>query len=147
MTWSMKLLRSMKCTYSPISQKLYVPATFYIYSYEQIILINFNLSTDMCKAFLQEKKWSQNKETPTFKDYIENGWVSSSGRLLLSYTYFLISKTITSEGLEPLENYHNLIRWPSTIFRLANDLATSTVHIHIINHFFFFYNKNTRDTK
>ena len=82
---------------------------------------------DMCKAFLQEKKWTQNKETPSFEDYLENGWMSSSGGVFLVNAYLLMSQDITKEGLESLENYHNLLRWPSIIFRLTNDLATSSV--------------------
>ncbi|EXC23173.1 Isoprene synthase [Morus notabilis] len=85
--------------------------------------------TDMCKAFLQEKKWSQNKETPPFKDYLENGWVSVSGVVILVHTYFLMSKSITKQGLESLEKCHNLLRWPSIIFRLCNDLGTSTAEL------------------
>nr|WBW04279.1 terpene synthase [Ficus benjamina] len=84
---------------------------------------------DMCKAFLQEKKWTQNKETPSFDDYLENGWMSSSGGLLLVNAYLLMSQDFTKQGLESLENYHNLLRWPSIIFRLANDLATSSVEL------------------
>ncbi|KAK9222378.1 hypothetical protein WN944_010813 [Citrus x changshan-huyou] len=34
-------------------------------------------------------------------------------------------RSINKKALESLEKYHNLIRWPSTIFRLSNDLATS----------------------
>ncbi|PON82655.1 Squalene/phytoene synthase [Trema orientale] len=72
-------------------------------------------------------KASQNKETPTFKDYLENGWMSVSGVVILVHTYFLMSQNITKQGLESLENHHNLLRWPSIIFRLCNDLGTSTV--------------------
>ncbi|KDP22619.1 hypothetical protein JCGZ_02849 [Jatropha curcas] len=34
---------------------------------------------DLCKAFLQEAKWAHNKSTPSFEEYIENGWRSVSG--------------------------------------------------------------------
>ncbi|GMN58047.1 hypothetical protein TIFTF001_027146 [Ficus carica] len=84
---------------------------------------------DMCKAFLQEKKWTQNKETPSFEDYLENGWISSSGGVFLVNAYLLMSQDITKQGLESLKNYHNLLRWPSIIFRLANDLATSSAEL------------------
>nr|BAS30550.1 isoprene synthase [Ficus septica] len=84
---------------------------------------------DMCKAFLQEKKWTQNKETPSFEDYLENGWMSSSGGVFLVNSYLLVSQDITKQGLESLENYHNLLRWPSIIFRLTNDLATSSAEL------------------
>nr|BAS30551.1 isoprene synthase [Ficus virgata] len=84
---------------------------------------------DMCKAFLQEKKWTQNEETPSFEDYLENGWRSSSGGVFLVNAYLLMSQDFTKQGLESLENYHNLLRWPSIIFRLANDLATSSAEL------------------
>lgn len=92
----------------------------------------------MCKAFLQEKKWNQNKETPSFEEYLENGWMSSSGGLLLVNAYLSMSKDITKQGLESLQNYHNLLRWPSVIFRLTNDLATSTVIIITLGNTYIF---------
>ncbi|GAY67644.1 hypothetical protein CUMW_258220 [Citrus unshiu] len=79
----------------------------------------------LCKSFLQESKWSYNKYTPTFEEYLENAWRSSSGGLSLVHSYFLLGRSINKKALESLEKYHNLIRWPSTIFRLSNDLATS----------------------
>ncbi|KAH9744556.1 Beta-myrcene/(E)-beta-ocimene synthase 2 [Citrus sinensis] len=80
---------------------------------------------DLCKSFLQEAKWSYNEYTPTFEEYLENAWRSSSGELSLVHSYFLVSRSINKKALESLGKYHNLIRWPSTIFRLSNDLATS----------------------
>ncbi|KAK6918921.1 Terpene synthase, metal-binding domain, partial [Dillenia turbinata] len=38
---------------------------------------------DLCKAFLQEAKWLYNKETSTFMEYFESGWLSSSGCVIL----------------------------------------------------------------
>ncbi|XP_044501176.1 isoprene synthase, chloroplastic-like [Mangifera indica] len=80
---------------------------------------------DLCKAFLQEAKWIYNKYTPTFEEYLDNAWRSSSGPLLLVHSYFSLNKSITKEGLDYVEKYHNLLRWPSIIFRLCNDLSTS----------------------
>ena len=96
------------------------------------ILTNFNFDfiiqwAHLCKSFLQESKWSYNKYTPTFEEYLENAWRSSSGGLSLVHSYFLLGRSINKKALESLEKYHNLIRWPSTIFRLSNDLATSKV--------------------
>ena len=81
----------------------------------------------LCKTFLQEAKWSRNKNTPTFDDYFENAWISVSGVVILVHSFFELNQNITKEGLESLENYHNLLRWPSMIFRLCNDLGTSKV--------------------
>ncbi|KAJ0052968.1 hypothetical protein Pint_02108 [Pistacia integerrima] len=84
---------------------------------------------DMCKSFLEEAKWSYNKQTPTFEEYLDNAWRSASGALLLVHSYFLLNQGITSEALDSLEKYHNLLRWPSVIFRLCNDLSTSKAEI------------------
>ncbi|KAL6143836.1 hypothetical protein ACLB2K_054531 [Fragaria x ananassa] len=81
--------------------------------------------TDMCKAFLTEAEWRYNNYTPTFEEYIANAWISVSGVLLLVHTYFLLNQNISDEALECLVNHHDLLRWPSLIFRLSNDLATS----------------------
>ncbi|XP_044502971.1 isoprene synthase, chloroplastic-like [Mangifera indica] len=79
---------------------------------------------DLCKAFLEEAKWSYNKYTPTFEEYLHYAWLSSSGTLLLVHSYFLFNQGITDEALDSLEKYHNLCRRPSVIFRLYNDLST-----------------------
>ncbi|XP_031379391.1 probable terpene synthase 12 [Punica granatum] len=84
---------------------------------------------DLCKTFLQEAKWSHNKITPTFDEYLNNGWVSVSGVLILVHAYFLCGPSITKEALCSLEKFHDLVRWPSTIFRLCNDLATSSAEL------------------
>ncbi|KAK6919419.1 Terpene synthase, metal-binding domain [Dillenia turbinata] len=70
-------------------------------------------AVNLCKAFLQEAKWLYEKETPTFEQYLKNGWLSISA-----------STNITKEALDCLEKYHDILRWSSIIFRLCNDLAT-----------------------
>ncbi|KAE8075783.1 hypothetical protein FH972_014471 [Carpinus fangiana] len=80
---------------------------------------------DMCKAFLQEAKWCYNKDMPTFKDYIDNAWLSVSGAVFLVHAYFVLNPKFIEQALEGLEKYCNLLRWPSIIFRLCNDLSTS----------------------
>ncbi|KAJ0052959.1 hypothetical protein Pint_02107 [Pistacia integerrima] len=84
---------------------------------------------DMCKAFLEEAKWSYNKHTPTFEEYLDNAWRSASGALILVHSYFLLNQGITNEALDSLEKDHNLLRWSSVIFRLCNDLSTSKAEI------------------
>ncbi|KAL4620239.1 hypothetical protein ACB092_06G139100 [Castanea dentata] len=84
---------------------------------------------DMLKAFLQEAKWSHNKDMPTFKDYLDNAWVSVSGVVILVHAYFLLNQTVTKQALGGLEKYHDLLRWPSMIFRLYNDLSTSAAEL------------------
>ncbi|KAJ8452031.1 hypothetical protein Cgig2_016612 [Carnegiea gigantea] len=84
---------------------------------------------NMCKAFLVEARWYYKGHTPTYEEYLNNGWVSSSGPLLLTHSYLLASPSITTEGLDCLFNNHDLLRLPSIIFRLANDLATSEAEL------------------
>ncbi|XP_058210699.1 tricyclene synthase EBOS, chloroplastic-like [Rhododendron vialii] len=80
---------------------------------------------DLCKTFLKEAKWCSNGEIPTFKAYLDNALVSSSGVLISVHVYFLLTETITKEALECLENkYHPLVECSSLIFRFSNDLAT-----------------------
>nr|TKR78506.1 hypothetical protein D5086_0000280710 [Populus alba] len=84
---------------------------------------------DLCKAFLQEAKWSYNNITPSFEEYLENAWRSVSGTVILIHAYFLLGENISKQALDHLVNYDELLRWPSIIFRLCNDLATSSAEI------------------
>ncbi|KAI4334064.1 hypothetical protein L6164_018801 [Bauhinia variegata] len=88
-----------------------------------------NAWTEMLKAFLQEAKWQRGKDLPSFKDYLDNAWVSVSGIVILVHAYFMLNHNITKEALESLQNRHDLFRIPSTIFRLCNDLGTSTAEL------------------
>nr|BDN86182.1 isoprene synthase [Calophyllum inophyllum] len=85
--------------------------------------------TDLCKAFFQEAKWVYNKATPSSEEYLENAWRSVSGACMLIHAYFMLGQDVSKQELEHLENYHELLRWPSVIFRLCNDLATSSAEL------------------
>ncbi|CAA3014353.1 isoprene synthase, chloroplastic-like [Olea europaea subsp. europaea] len=84
---------------------------------------------DLCRLFLKEAQWSCNKHIPTFDEYLSMGWLSSSGPLLLVHAYFLMNKNITNEEIECFNDYPALLRYPSTIFRLCNDLSSSKAEI------------------
>ncbi|XAR55430.1 Tricyclene synthase [Bertholletia excelsa] len=84
---------------------------------------------DLCKAFLVEANWRFKKHTPTLEEYLDNGWISVSGVVLLTHAYFLVSKNITKNSLEKLDIYHPLIRDSSLIFRLCNDLGSSKAEL------------------
>ncbi|KAL5056440.1 hypothetical protein RYX36_037122, partial [Vicia faba] len=85
--------------------------------------------SNMLKAFLQEARWCDEKHMPKFDDYLNNAWVSVSGVVLLTHAYFLLNHTTTKEGPENLENFRLLLERPSIIFRLCNDLATSSAEL------------------
>lgn len=80
---------------------------------------------DLFKTFMKEARWSSNHVTPSFEEYVDNAWRSVSGSLILTHTYFLLADNISQQEVDSLLNYHEMLRWPSTIFRLCNDLATS----------------------
>ncbi|KAJ4851258.1 putative terpene synthase 12, partial [Turnera subulata] len=84
---------------------------------------------DLCKTFLQEARWNHNNITPSFEDYFENAWRSVSGCLILTQAYFLLAESITEQEIDLLQSYHEILRWPSIIFRLCNDLGTSSAEI------------------
>lgn len=81
---------------------------------------------DLCQALMQETKWNHEKFTPKLDDYIENGWRSSSGVVILAHAYPLRSQNITKEALDVLQKDHHLLKWSSMVFRLCNDLASFT---------------------
>ncbi|KAG5133684.1 hypothetical protein JHK82_024872 [Glycine max] len=87
---------------------------------------------ELCKAFLQEAKWSNNKIVPTFSKYLENASVSSSGMALLTASYFSVCQQqdiSNQQALCSLTNFQGLVRSSSNIFRLCNDLATSAAEL------------------
>uniref|UniRef100_A0A6I9QJY5 Terpene synthase 10 n=1 Tax=Elaeis guineensis var. tenera TaxID=51953 RepID=A0A6I9QJY5_ELAGV len=80
---------------------------------------------DLCKSFLVEANWYHSGYTPTFKEYLDNAWISSSCPVLLTHAYFCVSTEITKEGLECTMSYPDIVQYTSKIFRLCNDLAGS----------------------
>ncbi|KAH6799730.1 hypothetical protein C2S51_036214 [Perilla frutescens var. frutescens] len=82
---------------------------------------------DLCKAFLREAKWGYNNHIPKLGEYLDNGWISSSGIVILTHAYFLKTQTINEEAKKGLIDSNGLLRFPSLIFRLAKDLCSSEV--------------------
>nr|GMD37792.1 isoprene synthase, chloroplastic-like [Ipomoea batatas] len=95
---------------------------------ETVIPIMKKAWADLLKAFLQEAQWIYNKYTPTFDEYLNNARFSVSGCVMLVHSYFT-TQNITKEAIHSLENYHDLLIWPSIVFRLANDLSSSKAEI------------------
>ncbi|GFS37475.1 terpene synthase-like sequence-1,8-cineole [Actinidia rufa] len=81
---------------------------------------------DLCKSYLVEAKWYYTGYAPSFKEYMNNAWISISASVVLAHAYVLCTNPIVKEGLECVEKHPNLIRWTATILRLADDLGTST---------------------
>ncbi|XP_020591254.1 myrcene synthase, chloroplastic-like [Phalaenopsis equestris] len=81
---------------------------------------------DLFKTFLVEAKWCKDRYIPTLKEYLPIATLSASGHVILLHTYVLLKCKITKETLQQLQDFPNIIRLPSLIFRLCNDLATSS---------------------
>lgn len=77
-----------------------------------------------------EAKWHDSKYTPTLEEYLTNGVVSIAGPIMTISAYLAATNPIIEKELEFLEsnNIPDIIQWSSKIFRLQNDLGTSTVH-------------------
>ncbi|XP_022971746.1 terpene synthase 10-like [Cucurbita maxima] len=81
---------------------------------------------DLCKTFLIEARWHYTNYKPTFQEYLDNAWISVSGSLLLVHAYVFATDSIMKEDLEYLEDYPDILQHSSIIFRLTNDLASSS---------------------
>ncbi|THU59409.1 hypothetical protein C4D60_Mb07t01860 [Musa balbisiana] len=82
--------------------------------------------TDLCKAFLLEAKWYNQGHKPKLDEYLDNAWLSSSGHVFMTNAYCM-SDNPTKETLESFSTYPKVARCSAMLFRLYNDLATSTV--------------------
>ncbi|XP_020100943.1 terpene synthase 10-like [Ananas comosus] len=80
--------------------------------------------TDLCKAYLVEAKWYNKNYIPTLEEYLQNGWLSISGHVILSYAYCLVPD-LTQHDLDLFQNYPEIMQWSSMLLRLYNDLGTS----------------------
>ncbi|XP_022927977.1 terpene synthase 10-like [Cucurbita moschata] len=79
---------------------------------------------DLCNSYLLESNWYHSDYRPTMHEYIDNAWISVAGPIMLVHSYVFVSPQITNVELERLTEYPDIIRWSSTIMRLANDLLT-----------------------
>ncbi|CAN6284703.1 unnamed protein product [Urochloa humidicola] len=80
---------------------------------------------DLCKAFLLEAEWHYSNCKPTLQEYLDNGWVSVSGPLMLLHAFPTLNKGIAQKSIQQQpESYPKLVQLVSKIFRLCNDSAT-----------------------
>ncbi|XP_047340387.1 terpene synthase 10-like [Impatiens glandulifera] len=84
---------------------------------------------DLCGCYMKEATWFHEGHVPSLDEYLNHAWMSVGIPLVINHAYFLCASTfnnpITEEGLEAIKNYHEIIKWPSMVVRLVNDLATS----------------------
>ncbi|XP_073525768.1 uncharacterized protein [Phyllobates terribilis] len=86
---------------------------------------------DFCKSMLTEARRYNERFTPTLEEYLNTGWVSSSGPLLsMVILLFGRDEVLTVENLNVrLEDMHDLVYCTSLIIRLCNDVATTAAEL------------------
>ncbi|KAJ1287326.1 hypothetical protein BS78_02G001200 [Paspalum vaginatum] len=86
---------------------------------------------ELCMAFLVESQWQRRGYMPSFGEYVSNGWITSTGPLLLLHALPAAAPAI-AEGHQLMMllpsssssiDYPRLVELSSTIFRLCNDCA------------------------
>ncbi|KAM3285334.1 alpha-farnesene synthase isoform X1 [Capsicum chacoense] len=83
---------------------------------------------EFCKALLVEAKWDSEGYTPTFCEYLDNGWKSPGGPVLSLHVLLGLAQDL-SQVNDFLENEQDLVYYSSLIIRLCNDLETSTAEL------------------
>lgn len=87
---------------------------------------------ELCEAFMVEAKWQHEKVIPGLDEYLENGWVTSTGPLLLLHALTMLPSSNQQEQ-QRVDSwlrddgkvvYPRLVELCSRIFRLCNDCAT-----------------------
>ncbi|KAK1355753.1 (+)-delta-cadinene synthase [Heracleum sosnowskyi] len=81
--------------------------------------------TDLFEAYLLEAKWYHSGYKPSLKEYLDNAWISITGPIILTHSYFLTATSITDEALQTIRTYPKIVRLASTILRIADDMGTS----------------------
>ncbi|KAK7402011.1 hypothetical protein VNO78_13940 [Psophocarpus tetragonolobus] len=80
---------------------------------------------DIFEAFLKEAKWFNNGYIPTFKEYLDNGVISSGSYMALVHATFLIGDSLSRETISLMNPYPRLFSCSGEILRLWDDLGTS----------------------
>ncbi|KAJ8485842.1 hypothetical protein OPV22_018327 [Ensete ventricosum] len=80
---------------------------------------------DLLKTFTVEARWYHQGYTPSFGEYLETALVSVSVPLILTLAY-CTSDDLTQEAMDDFQSCPEIARWSSMIFRLCDDLGTST---------------------
>ncbi|GKB80302.1 R-linalool synthase QH1, chloroplastic-like protein [Tanacetum coccineum] len=80
----------------------------------------------LCKAYLEEARWYYAGYTPTLQEYLDNAYESISGPVILMHVNFLTTAGSTEEILQCMAKLKNVVYYSSLIFRLADDLGTSS---------------------
>lgn len=78
-----------------------------------------------------EAKWCHKGHTPELDEYLENGRMSISSNVMVTYAYCM-AQELTKHDLQSFSDYPAIMVPKSILARLYDDLATSKV-INIMN--------------
>ncbi|RWR97840.1 terpene synthase 10-like protein isoform X1 [Cinnamomum micranthum f. kanehirae] len=76
---------------------------------------------DLCKAMLVESKWYYSGYKPSLEEYLNNGWVSSSGPVILVHAFLLSKQPIATQKLN--EEVRTASPYPPHFINSALNLA------------------------
>ncbi|TKY48784.1 terpene synthase 11 [Spatholobus suberectus] len=80
---------------------------------------------DIFEAFLKEAKWFNSGYIPAFREYLDNGVISSGSYMALVHATFLIGDGLSKETISVMKSYPRLFSCSGEILRLWDDLGTS----------------------
>ncbi|TKY48785.1 terpene synthase 11 [Spatholobus suberectus] len=86
---------------------------------------------DIFEAYLKEAKWFSNRHVPAFREYLDNGVISSASYMALVHATFLIGDGLSKEIISMMNPYPRLFSCSGEILRLWDDLGTSRVSLYI----------------
>ncbi|KAL5839742.1 hypothetical protein ACOSQ4_012350 [Xanthoceras sorbifolium] len=77
-------------------------------------------------SYLLEAKWFHSGYKPTLEEHMKNGWISITGPIIAIQTYLSTANPIIENELECIERNPDVLYWSLRIFRLQDDLGTSS---------------------
>nr|AWW87313.1 bornyl diphosphate synthase [Wurfbainia villosa] len=83
---------------------------------------------NQCKSYLKEAKWFHHGQIPTLEEYLENGYVSVTTPMVLLHA-LCAGQDLTGEALKSFSSYYAITRSTGMLFRLYDDMGTSTDEI------------------
>ncbi|KAE8733209.1 putative terpene synthase 4 [Hibiscus syriacus] len=77
------------------------------------------------RAFLVEARWFGSGKSPTAKEYLENGIISSGVHIVLVHIFFLLGFGSTDRNVEIIDNNPSIISTTAAILHLWDDLGSA----------------------
>nr|QIQ55999.1 putative terpene synthase 8 [Eremophila drummondii] len=128
--WINHLPDYMQISYLALYNFINEVACGYLIDQGSIIIPRMKKSlADFTNSYLQEANWYHSGHTPSVDEYLENGWLSAGGPTMSYLTFFALKNPFKKEAIQGLDDYHNILRLPSMVTRLVNDIGTFSVEM------------------